>query len=82
MIEDKCRVFGHMFYIFLKKREVPMRGQQLVKLFRAIELFSRPAGTTIKELQETFGIDRSSANRKIRTMENLGFLVIIQYPLI
>ena len=50
-----------------------MRGQQLVKLFRAIELFSRPAGTTIKELQETFGINRSSANRIIRTMENLGF---------
>ena len=50
-----------------------MRGQQLVKLFRAIELFSKPAGTTIKELQETFGIDRSSANRIIRTMENLGF---------
>ena len=50
-----------------------MRGQQLVKLFRAIELFSKPAGTTIKELKETFGIDRSSANRIIRTMENLGF---------
>ena len=50
-----------------------MRGQQLVKLFRAIELFSKPAGTTIKELQETFGINRSSANRIIRTMENLGF---------
>ena len=50
-----------------------MRGQQLVKLFRAIELFSKPSGTTIKELQETFGIDRSSANRIIRTMENLGF---------
>ena len=50
-----------------------MRGQQLVKLFRAIELFSKPAGTTIKELQETFGINRSSANRIIKTMENLGF---------
>jgi len=50
-----------------------MRGQQLVKLFRAIELFSKPTGATIKELMEKFGIDRSSANRLIRTMENLGF---------
>jgi len=50
-----------------------MRGQQLVKLFRAIELFSKPDGTTIKELKETFGINRSTANRLIRTMENLGF---------
>jgi len=57
-----------------------MRGQQLVKLFRAIELFSKPVGTTIKELMETFKIDRSSANRLIKTMENLGFPLYDEKP--
>ncbi len=50
-----------------------MRGQNLVKLFRAIALLSRPGGATIRDLQEALGVDRRSVYRLRDTMEELGF---------
>jgi predicted DNA-binding transcriptional regulator YafY len=50
-----------------------MRGQTLIKLFKAIELFSRPSGATSREVQEKLGVDRTSVYRLIHTMTDLGF---------
>lgn len=50
-----------------------MRSQKLVKLFKAIELFSKPEGATIRDLQAKLQVDRKSVYRLIRTMEDLGF---------
>ena len=58
-----------------------MRGQNLIKLFKAIDLFSQPSGTTIRELQEKLNIDRKSVYRLIRTMEDLGFPLTDEKPL-
>jgi predicted DNA-binding transcriptional regulator YafY len=58
-----------------------MRGQNLVKLFKAIELLSRPQGATIREFQETLQVDRKSVYRWIRTMEDLGFPLTDEKPL-
>jgi predicted DNA-binding transcriptional regulator YafY len=50
-----------------------MRGKNLVKFLRALELFSKPAGITINELGEQLGIDRRSVYRLINVVEELGF---------
>jgi len=58
-----------------------MRGQTLIKLFKAIELFSQSKGATIRELQERLKIDRKSVYRLIGTMEDLGFPLTDEKPL-
>lgn len=50
-----------------------VRGQNLIKLLKAIECLSKPEGATIKELMEELGIERRSVYRLIQTMESLGF---------
>jgi predicted DNA-binding transcriptional regulator YafY len=55
------------------QRGPAMRGQTLIKLFKAVELFAKSDGTTIRDLQETLKIDRKSVYRLISTMEDLGF---------
>jgi len=45
----------------------------LLKLFKALELFSKPEGTTIGEMAEHLEIDRRSAYRVINLIEELGF---------
>ena len=37
-----------------------MRGKNLIKLLRALELLSKPAGTTIEEMAENLEFDRRS----------------------
>ena len=50
-----------------------MRGANLIKLFKILELFSKPGGTTLKEISETLDIDRRSVYRWIDIVEELGF---------
>ena len=50
-----------------------MRGTNLIKLFRILELFSKSGGTTLKEISETLDIDRRSVYRWIDLVEELGF---------
>lgn len=50
-----------------------MRGKNLIKLLRALELFSKPEGTTIEEISEHLDIDRRSVYRVINVIEDLGF---------
>ena len=51
-----------------------MHAKRLKKLIKAIELFGRPNGATIKEAMEGLEAeDRGSVYRIIRTMESLGF---------
>jgi len=57
---------------FLEKN---MRGKNLIKLLRALELFSKPEGTTIEEMAEHLEIDRRSVYRVINLVEELGFPV-------
>lgn len=52
-----------------------MRGKNLIKLLRALELFSRPQGTTIDEMAEYLEIDRRSVYRVINLIEDLCFPV-------
>ncbi len=50
-----------------------MRGKNLIKLLKALELFSKPAGTTIEDLAQELNIDRRSVYRIIELIEELGF---------
>ncbi|MFH0925189.1 MAG: WYL domain-containing transcriptional regulator [bacterium] len=50
-----------------------MRGQNLIKFLKAIELLSRPEGTTIKEIAEYTGLHRRSVDRLIKLIEGFGF---------
>jgi len=50
-----------------------MRGANLVKLLRAIDLLSRPSGATVAELSERLEIDKRSVYRLLNTLEELGF---------
>jgi len=50
-----------------------MRGTNLIKLLKALELFSKPGGTTIEEMAENLEIDRRSVYRMINLIEELGF---------
>ena len=53
--------------------ERKVRGTNLIKLFRILELFSKSGGTTLKEISETLDIDRRSVYRWIDLVEELGF---------
>lgn len=50
-----------------------MRGKNLIKLLRALELLSRKTGTTIEEMAEHLEVDRRSVYRMINVIEELGF---------
>ena len=50
-----------------------MRGKNLIKLLKALELLSKPEGTTIEEMGAQLGIDRRSVYRLINVVEELGF---------
>ena len=52
-----------------------MRGKNLIKLLKAIDLFSKPEGTTINEMASHLGVDRRSVYRIIRVVEDIGFPV-------
>jgi predicted DNA-binding transcriptional regulator YafY len=53
----------------------PMRGKNLFKLLKTLDLLSRPQGTTIEEMAEVLEIDRRSVYRIIKLVEELGFPV-------
>lgn len=50
-----------------------MRGKQLIKLLKALDLLSTPAGTTINELSTHLKIERRSVYRMFKIIEELGF---------
>ena len=50
-----------------------MRGKNLIKLLRALELLSRKTGTTIAEMAEHLEVDHRSVYRMINMIEELGF---------
>lgn len=50
-----------------------MRGKNLCKIFRAVDLLGRPQGTTVDELSDELGIDRRSVYRLCDTIQELGF---------
>lgn len=53
-----------------------MRDKRIKRVFIAVREFSKPQGTTIKDLMEALETkDRSVAYRMIRTLEELGFPV-------
>ncbi len=52
-----------------------MRGANLIKLFKLLELLSKPGGTTLKTISENLNIDRRSVYRWIDIVEELGFPV-------
>lgn len=50
-----------------------MRGSNLIKLLKTLDLLSKPEGTTIEELQNVLEIDRRSVYRQIALIQDLGF---------
>ena len=50
-----------------------MRGKNLIKLLKALELLSKPEGTTIEEMGTQLEVDRRSVYRLINVIEDLGF---------
>jgi len=50
-----------------------MRGKNLIKLLRGLDLLSKPEGTTIEELGTELEIDRRSVYRLINVIQELGF---------
>lgn len=50
-----------------------MRGSNLIKLLKTLDLLSKPEGTTISEMEEELGIDRRSVYRQIALIQELGF---------
>ena len=50
-----------------------MRGKNLIKLLKALELLSKKSGTTIVEIAEHLEVDRRSVYRMINVIEELGF---------
>jgi predicted DNA-binding transcriptional regulator YafY len=50
-----------------------MRGRNLIKLLKALDLLSKHEGVTIGELGDQLGIDRRSVYRLISVIEELGF---------
>ena len=57
-----------------------MRGKNLVKLLRAMELLSKPDGATMEEIGEHLQVDRRSVYRMINLIEELGFPVYDEKP--
>lgn len=52
-----------------------LRGKNLTKMLKAIELLSLPKGTTINEMAKALDIDVRSVYRLLDTMQDLGFPV-------
>lgn len=50
-----------------------MRGSNLIKLLKTLDLLGRPEGTTIEDMQEVLGIDRRSVYRQMQLVHDLGF---------
>jgi predicted DNA-binding transcriptional regulator YafY len=50
-----------------------MRGSNLRKFLKALDLLSKPEGVTIDELQKELEIDRRSVYRQIEFIESLDF---------
>ncbi|OQY11982.1 MAG: hypothetical protein B6I30_05690 [Desulfobacteraceae bacterium 4572_187] len=50
-----------------------MRGKNLIKLLKALEILSKPEGTTIKQMVTQLAVDRRSVYRLIEVIEDLGF---------
>jgi len=50
-----------------------MRGKNLIKLLKALDLLSKPEGATIEEMRKELEIDRRSVYRVIGVVEDLGF---------
>jgi predicted DNA-binding transcriptional regulator YafY len=50
-----------------------MRGKNLIKLLKALDLLSKNEGVTLRELGDQMGIDRRSVYRLIDVIQELGF---------
>ena len=50
-----------------------MRGSNLIKLLKTLDLLGKPEGTTMEDMQEVLGIDRRSAYRQMQLVQDLGF---------
>jgi len=50
-----------------------MRGKQLVKMLKTIDLLAKPSGTTVQEIQAALEVDRRSVYRILEMLEELGF---------
>ena len=61
--------------VFNSKKGATMRGKNLIKLLKAVDIMSRPQGATIKELEEGLHISRRSVYRLLELMNNLGIPV-------
>ncbi len=57
-----------------------MRGKNLIKLLKALELLSKPEGTTIGEMGSQLEVDRRSVYRLINVIEDLGFPIYDEKP--
>ncbi len=49
-----------------------MRGNQIVKVLKAVDLLAKPSGTTINEIAAKLKISRRSVFRMLNTVERLG----------
>jgi predicted DNA-binding transcriptional regulator YafY len=56
-----------------KLKGIMMRGKNLIKLLKALEILSKPEGTTIEQMATQLEIDRRSVYRLIEVIEDLGF---------
>jgi len=50
-----------------------MRGKNLGKFLRAVDLLAKAEGVTIDELSEELGIDRRSVYRLLEFIQEFGF---------
>jgi len=50
-----------------------MRGKQLIKMLKTIDLMANPSGTTVREIQDVLEVDRRSVYRMLEMLETLGF---------
>lgn len=50
-----------------------MRGRNLIKLLKALEILSNPEGTTLEQMASRLEVNRRSVYRLIEVIEGLGF---------
>ena len=50
-----------------------MHGRNIIKILKAIDLLSRPQGTTVAQLEKELGVTRRSVYRLFETLDELGF---------
>jgi len=50
-----------------------MYGEQMVRMLRAVDLLSTPAGATRQELSDHLGVDKKTVERLLRLMQELNF---------